>query len=194
MCKRKTYRGKPTKYQKDVDRRVRQAIVTMLMAIMFVTSSVIAEANSFTIEPQPEAIVAVADDVPLSITEVTPIAPVAPVTPEVKEVKPNVPIVGNAEMIEIITSNANEFGVNADIMIRIAKCESGFNPLAKNSKSTATGIFQFTKGTWEDGVKWRGLTWSLSDRLDPRKSADMAAWFMAREGFGRWACFTDNLI
>jgi len=71
MCKRRTYRGKPTKYQKDVDRRVRQAIVTMLMAIMFVTSSVIAEANSFTIEPQPEAIVAV-DDVPLQTPEYNP--------------------------------------------------------------------------------------------------------------------------
>ena len=46
---------------------------------------------------------------------------------------------------------------NEDIttMIRIAKCESGLKPNAKNPTSTATGIFQIIIGTW-DGNKCLG--------------------------------------
>jgi hypothetical protein len=32
---------------------------------------------------------------------------------------------------------------------RVAACESSMNPLAKNPESTASGIFQITKLTWE---------------------------------------------
>ena len=51
-----------------------------------------------------------------------------------------------------------------DVMKEIAFCESSLNPLAKNSRSTATGIFQFTKPTWE-WAKCEG------ERTDPTASA-----------------------
>lgn len=38
---------------------------------------------------------------------------------------------------------------DAPVMVRIAKAESSFNPNAKNSSSTATGLFQILVGTWE---------------------------------------------
>ncbi len=37
---------------------------------------------------------------------------------------------------------------DAPVMVRIAMAESGMNPLAKNTKSTASGLFQILKGTW----------------------------------------------
>lgn len=36
------------------------------------------------------------------------------------------------------------------IMVDIAMCESGFNPKIKNPGSSASGIFQIIKDTWED--------------------------------------------
>lgn len=40
-------------------------------------------------------------------------------------------------------------GINEDTAIRIAKCESSLNPLAKHSISTAKGLFMFTDPTWQ---------------------------------------------
>ena len=37
----------------------------------------------------------------------------------------------------------------AAAILAIARIESGFNPAARNPNSTACGIFQFIKGTWE---------------------------------------------
>ena len=55
---------------------------------------------------------------------------------------------------------------NQDIMtmIRIAKCESGLRPEAKNPTSTATGIFQIIIGTW-DGNKCEGERWDFQDNI-----------------------------
>ena len=55
---------------------------------------------------------------------------------------------------------------NQDIMtmIRIAKCESGLRPEAKNPNSTATGIFQIIIGTW-DGNKCEGERWDFQDNI-----------------------------
>ena len=51
---------------------------------------------------------------------------------------------------DLITRIATENGVGnaAPRLIQIAKCESGFNPSAKNPRSSASGIFQIIDGTW----------------------------------------------
>lgn len=49
---------------------------------------------------------------------------------------------------DMIRRVSNEVGVDSDLMLRIAKCESGFNPLSKNKGSTASGVYQFIKSTW----------------------------------------------
>lgn len=49
---------------------------------------------------------------------------------------------------EIIAREAAASGVNVDIAMRIAQIESGGNPRAQNSRSTAGGLFQFIDDTW----------------------------------------------
>jgi hypothetical protein len=69
--------------------------------------------------------------------------------------------------IDCIRDVGEELGVeNQDIMtmIRIAKCESGLRPEAKNPNSTATGIFQIIIGTW-DGNKCEGERWDFQDNI-----------------------------
>ena len=57
------------------------------------------------------------------------------------------------------TKAANWNEAQQKIALDIAYCESGFNPLAKNNGSTATGTFQFLSGTWQH-------IGSPGDRLD----------------------------
>lgn len=59
----------------------------------------------------------------------------------------------------------------------IGKIESGLNPNAKASTSSATGMFQFTEGTWKNLSKKYGKDYTLDDRTDTKKSAEMAALF-----------------
>lgn len=50
-----------------------------------------------------------------------------------------------------------------DYLSRLGKVESNNNPYAKSPTSSASGTYQFTKGTWESlGYNW-------ADRFDPAK-------------------------
>lgn len=41
------------------------------------------------------------------------------------------------------------YKIDPKISLRIAKCESNFNELAKNKHSSAKGVFQFIDRTWK---------------------------------------------
>lgn len=73
-------------------------------------------------------------------------------------------------------------------MLDIAKCESNYKWYAKNEYSSASGLWQFTKDTWLEGVKKRGLNWTLEDRFNPIKSTNMMIWYVEKEGWDRWEC------
>lgn len=65
----------------------------------------------------------------------------------------------------------------ANYLGTVGNLESGLNPNAKAGTSSASGMFQFTEGTWKDLAKKHGKNYSLEDRFDPQKSAEMAALF-----------------
>ena len=48
-----------------------------------------------------------------------------------------------------IRSLARTYQVDEKTAIRIGWCESRFKADARNSQSSATGVYQFTVGTWE---------------------------------------------
>lgn len=41
------------------------------------------------------------------------------------------------------------FGPYANAALAVARCESGYNPSAKNASSSASGVFQFLSSTWQ---------------------------------------------
>ena len=45
---------------------------------------------------------------------------------------------------------ARDAGINPHVALPIAFCESGFNPLIDNNRSSASGLYQFLDGTWEN--------------------------------------------
>ena len=51
---------------------------------------------------------------------------------------------------EKIIYYADIFGVDKNDALRIAECESQFNPEAENVNGSATGVYQFIRKTWKD--------------------------------------------
>jgi hypothetical protein len=73
-------------------------------------------------------------------------------------------------------------GADFDYLVKTAQRESNFDPGATASTSSATGLFQFTEGTWREvleryGAKHGVNTGSLTDsaKLALRSDADLSA-------------------
>jgi len=66
--------------------------------------------------------------------------------------------------------------------LRIAMCESQYNPYAVNRSSGASGLFQFLASTWA------GTPQHASSPFDPAANAQAAAWLYQRYGAGQWQC------
>ncbi len=56
---------------------------------------------------------------------------------------------------------ADATGVNFALLVQTARRESAFNPLARASTSSATGLFQFIDSTWLDMVRRHGAQHGL---------------------------------
>ncbi len=92
----------------------------------------------------------------------------------------------NIDVEETIKRMAREYGVNEETALRIAWCESRFDQFAKNPTSSASGVFQITKGTFEDGVRWKFDGWVWSGVFDGEKNIEMAIWYMSKGQLSRW--------
>lgn len=88
----------------------------------------------------------------------------------------------------MIVRKAKEYGLDPVKALRVAKCESGLNPLAKNPSSTATGIYQFLDSTWSSVNRLRKNGWMMADRLSTEKNVDNAMWLAKMEGWHHWVC------
>jgi uncharacterized protein YraI len=86
------------------------------------------------------------------------------------------------ELVAIINDAAAEYGQPAEDMIRVAACESVWDPNAVNSSSGASGLFQFMPGTW--------LSTPYADQsiFDPVANARAAAWMWSVGRRNEWTC------
>jgi uncharacterized protein YabE (DUF348 family) len=114
----------------------------------------------------------------LSSLEVT-----APVT-EVRRVGTRIPP-GSSEIEAIIREAAAAHGADAEQLLRVAYCESRFNPGAYNA-SGASGLFQFMPRTWAANSVRAG--YAGASAFDPVASANVAAWMFARGQAYQWVC------
>ncbi len=107
----------------------------------------------------------------------------APVT-EVRRVGTRTPP-GGSEIEAIIREAAAAQGANADQLVRVAYCESRFNPGAYNA-SGAAGLFQFMPGTWAANSVRAGF--GGASVYDPVAAANVAGWMFARGQAYQWVC------
>src|SRR2546429_1176432 len=66
--------------------------------------------------------------------------------------------------------------------LRVAKCESNYNPFAVNRSSGASRLFQFLPSTWASSP------YHAQSVFDPTANAKAAAWLYQRSGPGQWSC------
>ena len=84
------------------------------------------------------------------------------------------------------SSSGPQEGVKTDAAMAkylqtIALIESGGDKNAKAKTSSASGMFQFTEGTWKDMVKAMGKEYKSEDRFDPAKATEVAAFFSQKQ-------------
>ncbi len=77
-----------------------------------------------------------------------------------------------------------------DTAMRVMACESTGNPSAKNPRSTAAGLWQFIRSTWDWVAGVLGLpTYAQGGPYDPVGSTRAAAWLQANGGWQHWECY-----
>ena len=72
----------------------------------------------------------------------------------------------------VVNEAANKYGLPPELLQRISGSESGHNPRAKNSASSAEGLFQFIPSTWA------GMGGKPGEQSDPVKNADLGGKFI----------------
>ena len=107
----------------------------------------------------------------------------APVT-EVRRVGTRTPP-ASSEIEQIIRDAAAAQGADAEQLLRVAYCESRFNPGAYNP-SGASGLFQFLPSTWAANSVRAG--YAGASVFDPVASANVAAFMFARGQAAQWVC------
>ena len=110
----------------------------------------------------------------------TPISPcpesgcVLPTVPKVEAVEP----IKQPQTIEEKIRSA--FPEDPDMAVKVAFCESSLNPNAKHTNSSASGLFQIVKGTW-NGYKCG------DNKFDPDQNIACARKIYLRNGWGSTA-------
>lgn len=100
-----------------------------------------------------------------------------------------------AEVVALIGDAARDYGVDEGLMLRIAWCESRFNPDAFNRASNAIGVFQWLPSSWADaehqaaqeaGPEYERIGWSP---FDAWQNIQLTAWAIHHGQVWRWrAC------
>jgi membrane-bound lytic murein transglycosylase MltF len=82
------------------------------------------------------------------------------------------------EIKSVIITKAVRNNIDPGLFLRIAMCESGLNPQAKNPISSASGIFQFLQSTWS--------SWGKGDVFDVNNNVDAAIRLFLARGTAPW--------
>lgn len=104
-----------------------------------------------------------------------------------------VAVVAKSEVEQIIINAANKYGMNPNHMLRIARCESGFNPNAINYNYNApggggnpAGLFQHLTGYWPSRAAKYG--WAGASVFNAQANAEVTAQMARDSGWGAWEC------
>lgn len=109
---------------------------------------------------------------------------VAPVA-EVQRVG-TMPAPAPADIESGIRDAAAAWGADPNQLLRVAWCESRYNPFAINARSGASGLFQFMPATWAANSARAG--YAGASPFDTVASANTAAYMFRNGQAWQWAC------
>lgn len=85
-----------------------------------------------------------------------------------------------------IRSAAAAWGADPNQLLRVAWCESRYNPYAVNARSGAAGLFQFMPATWAANSVRAG--YAGASVFDAVASANVAAYMFGNGQAAQWSC------
>lgn len=91
-----------------------------------------------------------------------------------------------AEIERIIRDAAARWGADPEQLLRVAWCESRFNPLAYNPSHGDSGLFQFIPSTWAANAPRAG--YAGASPFDAVANANTAAMMFSRGQAWQWTC------
>lgn len=89
------------------------------------------------------------------------------------------------ELEAMFDKYSSEYGVDKELMKKIARCESGFNTTSNNS-GIYLGMFQFGSQTWVANRNRMGLDSNPDLRTNPEEAIKTAAYVISTRGPGAW--------
>ncbi len=136
--------------------------------------------QSPTIEVQGISTTAVQPTPTIALPTATP-TPTSVPTPEAT----TAPVAGPADLEALFDKYSAEYGADKELLKKIAKCESGFNPTSNNS-GMYLGMYQFASSTWSANRNRMGLDPNPDLRTNAEEAIRTAAYMIARGGQGHW--------
>lgn len=92
-----------------------------------------------------------------------------------------------ADVVGLINYYALKYDIDPALPLAIAKAESGLVINAKNSHSSASGLFQYINSTFEYFcIKKYGIAQSMADKNNPDFQAHCAVRMLADGGESHW--------
>jgi soluble lytic murein transglycosylase-like protein len=124
-------------------------------------------------------------------TTTQPTVNIKPKTPKAPSTTSAPPIVAVGEIQQYIVEQATAHGLDPQRMLRIAKCESGFNPGSVNYNYYAgggnpSGIYQYLPETWRRIGGRSG--YEATDVFNWQQNVRVTMWAFANGYAGEWAC------
>jgi hypothetical protein len=96
------------------------------------------------------------------------------------------PLGAAGDMVQIIRDAAARWGADETQLLRVAYCESRYNPNAYNPPSGASGLFQFLATTWAPNSVRAG--YAGASVFDPVANANTAAYMFSVGQARQWLC------
>ena len=85
-----------------------------------------------------------------------------------------------------IAQYAGQFGVDRNLLDRLAQCESQFNPNSVSPNGSYVGLYQFSAGTWSSYRSRMGLDTNPDLRSNPEEAIKTAAYVIRESGVSPW--------
>lgn len=85
----------------------------------------------------------------------------------------------------LIRHYSEVYGIDPELPLRIAKCESGLNRYAKNKTSSAESYFQFINSTWYYTMEMMGHP-TTTDKFHQTLSIEAGIFLLKKEGSRHW--------
>ena len=135
-----------------------------------------------TLPPIPTQISTVPSVIGYTVITETPVPSVTPRPTSTMTPTPNRISAGDLEAF--FTKYAGKESVDRELLKKIAVCESGFNPAARNG--IYGGLFQFSENSWQNLRRIMNLNTDPKLRFNAEEAVKTAAYKLALNGRAAW--------